>query len=56
LVSLARTEADVIITEYGAADLRGRSVHERAAAIMAIATPSAQPGLEEAWRQIAAKL
>lgn len=56
LVSLARTEADVIITEYGAADLRGRSVHERAAAIMAIATPSAQPGLEEAWRQITAKL
>jgi acyl-CoA hydrolase len=32
-------QAAVIITEYGSADLRGRTVRERAAALTAIAHP-----------------
>jgi acyl-CoA hydrolase len=56
IVSLPRTAADLIVTEEGIADLRGLSVHERAAAIIAIASPAARPGLESAWREIAAKL
>lgn len=38
-VSTARSDVDVIVTEYGAADLRGRSLRERAAALIAIAHP-----------------
>jgi acyl-CoA hydrolase len=56
ITSLPRTAADLIITEEGIADLRGLSVHERAAAIIAIASPAARAGLETAWREIAAKL
>ena len=38
LVSLPRTDVDVVCTENGAADLRGLSVHERAAALIEIAS------------------
>jgi 4-hydroxybutyrate CoA-transferase len=51
--SLPRTDVDVVVTEHGAADLRGRSVHERADALMAIATPAARGELEAAWRAMA---
>jgi acyl-CoA hydrolase len=56
IASLPRTAADMIITDEGIADLRGLSVHERAAAIIAIASPAARPGLDAAWREIAANL
>jgi len=48
VASLARTEVDVIVTEEGAADLRGKSVHERAAAICGIASPAAREALRAA--------
>jgi acyl-CoA hydrolase len=39
IVTTSRSDADVVVTEYGVADLRGRSVSERAAALIAIAHP-----------------
>ena len=38
-VTTGRSEVDVIITEYGAAQLKGRSLRERASAMIAIAHP-----------------
>jgi acyl-CoA hydrolase len=37
----------VVITEYGSADLSGRTVRERAAALAAIAHPDFRPELRE---------
>ena len=56
VTSLARNDVDIVVTEEGVADLRGKSVHERAEALILIASPAAQPKLEEEWKQIAARL
>ncbi|MBX3539399.1 MAG: hypothetical protein KF735_17270 [Chelatococcus sp.] len=56
IASIARTDVDVIVTEHGIADLRGRSVPERAEALIAIAAPAHQPDLMTAWRAIQEKL
>ncbi len=50
LASLSRQDVDVVVTEHGAADLRGLDVHERAAALTAIADPAFQGALADAWR------
>jgi acyl-CoA hydrolase len=47
-VSTPGSDAGVIITEHGAADLRGCDVHERARRMLAIAPPSAREALERA--------
>ena len=39
IVSTPRHQVDVVITEYGIAELRGRTVRERACALAAIAHP-----------------
>lgn len=39
IVTTARSDADIVVTEYGAAELKGRSVSERAEALIAIAHP-----------------
>ena len=39
IVTTSRSDADVVVTEYGVAELQGRSVSERAAALIAIAHP-----------------
>ena len=39
IVTTSRSDADVVVTEYGIAELRGRTVSERAAALIAIAHP-----------------
>jgi acyl-CoA hydrolase len=50
-VTTARSEVDVIITEHGAADLRGATLAERARRLVAIADPAFRDGLAEAaWR------
>ena len=49
-VSLPRTEIDVVVTEFGAADLRGASVLERAERLIAIAAPQHRGALEDAHR------
>ena len=51
-VSLARHETDVIVTEHGVAELRGKTVGERAEALIAIAAPEHRGALQDAWREI----
>lgn len=55
-VSLGRMDVDVIVTEHGAADLRGKGYEARAEAVIAIAPPAHQPALSEAWTTYVAKL
>lgn len=45
VVTTSRADADVVVTEYGIAELRGRTVRERAAALIAIAHPSFRKAL-----------
>lgn len=49
-VSLGRTDIDLVVTEYGAADLRGRTHGQRAEALIAIAGPSHREPLQALWR------
>ncbi len=51
-VSLARHETDVIVTEHGVANLRGRTLEARAEALIAIAAPEHRGALQDAWREI----
>lgn len=48
LVTTPRHQTDVVITEFGVAELRGRTVRERALALAAIAHPSFRDELETA--------
>jgi acyl-CoA hydrolase len=54
-VSLGRMDTDVIVTEHGAADLRGLDHHERARALVAIAAPEHRDRLAERWAALADK-
>jgi acyl-CoA hydrolase len=45
-VTTARSDVDVIVTEFGAAELRGRSLAERARRLIAIAHPDFREELE----------
>lgn len=51
-VTTARTEADLIVTEFGAAQLRGQPVAERARRMAAIAHPDFREELDRAAHQI----
>ena len=44
-VTVPRTLADRVVTEYGVAELRGRSLEERASALRAVAHPDFRSGL-----------
>ena len=48
IVTTSRSDADIVVTEYGVAELRGRTVSERARALIAIAHPDFRRGLETA--------
>jgi acyl-CoA hydrolase len=50
VVTCARTDIDTVVTEYGVAELRGRSLRERAQALIAIAHPKFRDQLERAAR------
>lgn len=52
-VTTARSEVDVIVTEHGAAELRGRTLAERAARMVAIADPRFRDELDRAAHAIA---
>jgi acyl-CoA hydrolase len=52
-VTTARSEADVIVTEFGAAELKGRSLAQRAKAMVAIAHPDFREELDRAAHAIA---
>ena len=47
-VTTARTEVDVIVTEFGAAELRGQSLAERTRRLVAIAHPAFREELDRA--------
>lgn len=52
LVSIPRTYADIIITEYGVAELLGKTHRERAEALIKIAHPKFRSDLEKALADI----
>jgi 4-hydroxybutyrate CoA-transferase len=49
VVSCPRADADVVVTEYGIARLREKSVDERAEALIAIADPAFRRDLADQW-------
>lgn len=55
-VSVARVDADCIVTEHGVAELRHLGVHERARAIIAIAEPGQRESLEREWRALSQRI
>ncbi|MDO4798922.1 MAG: acetyl-CoA hydrolase/transferase C-terminal domain-containing protein [Bacillota bacterium] len=50
-VTTTRNDVDYIITEYGIAHLRGKTLRERAKALVAIAHPDHRPMLEEEFKK-----
>lgn len=48
-VSITRADIDVVVTEYGVADLRLKSVDGRAQALIAVAAPQYRDWLAETW-------
>ena len=55
-VSLGRFDVDVVVTEYGAADVRGLGYDARAAALIALAPPDHRNRLRESWADTSARL
>jgi acyl-CoA hydrolase len=49
VVSVGRTDVDVVVTEHGVARLRHASIDERAEALIAIAAPAFRDELAAAW-------
>jgi acyl-CoA hydrolase len=52
-VTTARSDIDVVVTEFGAAELKGRTLAERARRLVAIAHPKFQSALDKAAWEIA---
>jgi acyl-CoA hydrolase len=48
VITTPRHQVDVVVTEYGAAELQGKTVHQRGEALAAIAHPAFRDGLREA--------
>ena len=55
-VSLGRMDIDIVVTEHGAADLRGKTHAARAEALIAIASPDHCEALADAWANYSTKL
>jgi acyl-CoA hydrolase len=51
-VTTARTEVDVIVTEFGAAELKGQTLAERSRRLIAIAHPDFREELDRAAHSI----
>jgi acyl-CoA hydrolase len=51
-VSVPRYDVDCVATEFGIAELKGRTLNERARALISIAHPNFREELEKAWRGI----
>ncbi|WP_454754679.1 acetyl-CoA hydrolase/transferase family protein [Cupriavidus necator] len=54
-VSVARSDADLVVTEWGVADLRHCTLDERARRLIAVAAPEFRDSLAEAWRRQASR-
>jgi acyl-CoA hydrolase len=52
IVTTPRAEADLVVTEHGVAELRGRTLAERARALVAVADPSFRAELEQARERL----
>ena len=50
LVTTTRTDVDLVITEYGVADLRGINNDARARALIKIASPEHRDWLSSTWK------
>lgn len=50
-VTVPRCDADLVATEHGVADLRGATLAQRAARMIAIAAPEFREELSRAWRE-----
>jgi acyl-CoA hydrolase len=50
VVTVPRSDTMYIVTEYGLANLKGKSVAERAKAVIALAHPDYREGLEREAR------
>ena len=48
VITTPRHQLDVLVTEYGAAELQGKTVHQRAEALAAVAHPDFRDELTEA--------
>jgi acyl-CoA hydrolase len=55
-ISSARVDADIIVSEYGSADLRYLDVHARAQALISIAAPQHRETLAREWHALVKKL
>jgi acyl-CoA hydrolase len=55
LITAGAVDADVLVTEFGAAQIRHLSLDQRAEAIIAIAAPEDQQGLAREWSRIRAR-
>ncbi|MEZ5933308.1 MAG: acetyl-CoA hydrolase/transferase C-terminal domain-containing protein [Alphaproteobacteria bacterium] len=51
IASCPRCDADYVVTEHGIAELRHKSLEERAQALIAIADPSFQSSLSDGWQR-----
>jgi acyl-CoA hydrolase len=51
-VLLGRMDVDIVVTEYGVADLRGLDYAARAAALISIAPPIFREPLSSGWRDL----
>jgi acyl-CoA hydrolase len=49
--TVGRADVDVVVTEFGVADLRHATLDQRAERLIAIAAPPFRDGLRHAWRQ-----
>jgi acyl-CoA hydrolase len=52
IVTTPRAEADFVVTEHGIAELRGRTLAERARALVAVADPAFCAELEQASKRL----
>ena len=52
VVTIQRNCADLVVTEYGVAQLRGKSVRQRAESLIAIAHPKFRTELEKAAKKL----
>ena len=50
--SISRADVDTVVTEHGAAELKYKSIDERAEALIEIADPSYRDHLQSEWREI----
>jgi acyl-CoA hydrolase len=51
-VVTTRAHVHFVVTEYGAADLAGKTLHERARALINIAHPEDREELTRTWRSL----